>query len=115
MGELVDRTERVLTEADLAKIAGAYHAWRGTASAREAGLTYADEAGFCFSADLETVRGHGYVLTPGRYVGAVEAEEESAAEVRERIAALTEELYGLFDKSAELEKTVREQLGRTDV
>ncbi|MET8331187.1 class I SAM-dependent DNA methyltransferase [Streptomyces sp. NPDC005181] len=114
MGEMVDRTERVLTEADLAKIAGAYHAWRGTTSAREAGLTYEDEAGFCFSADLETVRGHGYVLTPGRYVGAVEAEEEGAEAVAERIAALTEELYGLFEKSAELEKTVRDCLGGID-
>ncbi|MFD5785355.1 type I restriction-modification system subunit M [Streptomyces sp. NPDC127037] len=115
MGEMVDRTERVLTEVDLAKIAGAYHAWRGTASAREAGLAYADEAGFCFSADLATVREHGYVLTPGRYVGAVEAEEESAEAVGGRIAELTEELYGLFEKSAELEKMVREQLGRVDV
>ncbi|MER6017669.1 type I restriction-modification system subunit M [Streptomyces anulatus] len=115
MGEMVDRTERVLTEADLAKIAGTYHAWRGTASAREAGLTYEDEAGFCFSADLARVREHGYVLTPGRYVGAVEAEEESADAVGERIAALTEELYGLFEQSAELETVVREQLGRIDV
>ncbi|AUH42224.1 class I SAM-dependent DNA methyltransferase [Streptomyces sp. CMB-StM0423] len=110
MGEMVDRTERVLTEADLAKIAGAYHAWRGVGSAREAGLTYEDEAGFCFSADLATVREHGYVLTPGRYVGAVEAVEESTEAVGERIAALTEELFALFDRSAELEKTVREQL-----
>ncbi|MFF1810761.1 type I restriction-modification system subunit M [Streptomyces sp. NPDC058251] len=115
MGEMVDRTERVLREADLAKIAGVYHAWRGTASAREAGLTYEDEPGFCFSADLETVRGHGYVLTPGRYVGAVEAEEEGAEAVAERIAALTEELYGLFEKSTQLETVVRERLGRVDV
>ncbi|WP_033326961.1 type I restriction-modification system subunit M [Streptomyces yerevanensis] len=110
MGEMADRTERILTEADLSKIAGTYHAWRGTASAREERLTYADEPGFCFSAHLETVREHGYVLTPGRYVGAVEAEEEDSEAVAARIATLTEELYGLFAKSAELEKTVREQL-----
>jgi type I restriction enzyme M protein len=115
MGEMIDRTERILTDADLAKIAGTYHAWRGTASARAEGLTYADEPGFCFSTNLETVREHGYVLTPGRYVGAIEAEEEDAAAVAARIAALTEELYGLFERSAELEKTVREQLGRVDV
>ncbi|WP_431951195.1 type I restriction-modification system subunit M [Actinacidiphila sp. bgisy167] len=115
MGEMVDRTERVLTDADLARIAGTYHAWRGTASAREAGVTYANEPGFCFSADLATVREHGYVLTPGRYVGAVEAEEEDAEAVATRIASLTEELYRLFERSAELEKTVRKQLGRVDV
>ncbi|MGA5147783.1 type I restriction-modification system subunit M [Streptomyces griseoincarnatus] len=112
MGEMVDRTERVFTEADLAKIADTYHAWRGTPSAREAGQTYEDVPGFCYSANLETVREHGYVLTPGRYVGAVEAEEESAEAVAERMSKLTEELYRLFDKSAHLEKTVRERLGR---
>ncbi|MBV1938210.1 type I restriction-modification system subunit M [Streptomyces sp. BV286] len=110
MGEMADRTERVLTEADLAKIADTYHAWRGTKSAREEGLSYADEPGFCFTADLKTVREHGYVLTPGRYVGAVEAEEEDAGAVAEKIARLTEELYALFDKSDELAKAVRVQL-----
>ncbi|MEV5526847.1 type I restriction-modification system subunit M [Streptomyces prunicolor] len=115
MGEMVDRTERVLTEADLAKIAGAYHAWRGTKSAREEGLSYADEPGFCFTADLKTVREHAYVLTPGRYVGAVEAEEEDAEAVAGKISRLTAELYELFDKSDELAKTVREQLGALDV
>ncbi|WP_033222646.1 type I restriction-modification system subunit M [Kitasatospora phosalacinea] len=115
MGEMVDRTERVLTDAELAKIAGVYHAWRGTASAKADRLTYEDVPGFCYSADLAVAREHGYVLTPGRYVGAVEAEEEDAEAVAERIAALTEELFGLFEKSEELEKTVREQLGRLDV
>ncbi|MEV7481596.1 type I restriction-modification system subunit M [Streptomyces halstedii] len=112
MGQMVDRTERILTEANLTKIAAVYHAWRGTASAREAGVAYADEPGFCFSADLETVREHGYVLTPGRYVGAVAVEEEDAVAGAAKIATLTEELYGLFDESARLEKAVREQLGR---
>ncbi|WTB88210.1 type I restriction-modification system subunit M [Streptomyces cellulosae] len=115
MGEMADRTERVFTEADLRKIADAYHAWRGTASARRASLTYEDVPGFCYSADLEMVREHGYVLTPGRYVGAVAVEEEGAEVVAERISKLTEELYELFDKSTELEKSVREQLGRVDV
>lgn len=111
MGEMVDRTERVLTEADLAKIAGVYHAWRGTASARADGLAYQDESGFCFSADLETVRKQGYILTPGRYVGAVEAEEQDAETLAARITSLTEELFELFAQSAKLEKTVQEQLG----
>jgi type I restriction enzyme M protein len=115
MGEMVDRTERILTDADLMRIAGTYHAWRGTASARAEGLTYTDEPGFCFSATLETVRHHGYVLTPGLYVGSVAADEEDAQVVAERISVLTEELYALFESSAELEKTVREQLGRVDV
>ncbi|CAL9548164.1 type I restriction-modification system subunit M [Streptomyces sp. enrichment culture] len=114
MGEMADRTERVLTEADLAKIAGTYHAWRGTASAKDAGESYADVPGFCASADLKTIQKHGYVLTPGRYVGAAEAEEEDAEAVGEKIARLTGELYELFDKSDDLAKTVREQLGRVN-
>ncbi|MGV9221362.1 class I SAM-dependent DNA methyltransferase [Streptomyces albogriseolus] len=115
MGQMVDRTERILPEADLKKIADTYHAWRGTSSAREAGLTYEDVPGFCYSANLEKVREHGYVLTPGRYVGAVEAEKEDAEAVAEKVGKLTEELYELFNRSADLEKLVREQLGRIDV
>ncbi|WP_030235194.1 type I restriction-modification system subunit M [Streptomyces sp. NRRL S-455] len=114
-GEMVDRTERAFSEEDLRKIADTYHAWRGTASAGEAGLTYEDVLGYCYSADLEEVREHGYVLTPGRYVGAAEAEEEDAEAVAERISELTEELFGLFDESAELEKSIREQLGAIHV
>ncbi|WP_280317997.1 type I restriction-modification system subunit M [Nocardia wallacei] len=110
MGAMVDRTERIMTDADVAKIAGAYHAWRGTKSARDEGLSYEDEPGFCFTADLNTVREHGYVLTPGRYVGTIEAEEEDAETVAGKIARLTGELYELFDMSDELAKTVREQL-----
>ncbi|WP_030895101.1 MULTISPECIES: type I restriction-modification system subunit M [unclassified Streptomyces] len=114
-GEMVDRTERAFSEEDLRKIADTYHAWRGTASAGEAELTYEDVLGYCYSADLEEVREHGYVLTPGRYVGAAEAEEEDAEAVAERISELTEELFGLFDESAELEKSIREQLGAIHV
>ncbi|MFK4146864.1 type I restriction-modification system subunit M [Streptomyces sp. NPDC004065] len=114
MGEMVDRTERVLPEADLSRIADTYHAWRGTPSAREAGLAYEDVPGFCYSADIEKVREHGYVLTPGRYVGAVDAEEEEPEVVAQRIADLTGELYELFDKSEVLAKTVRERLGEID-
>ncbi|GAA0664631.1 class I SAM-dependent DNA methyltransferase [Streptomyces thermocarboxydovorans] len=110
LGEMVDRTERILTDADIRKIANTYHAWRGTASARAAGLSYEDQPGFCYSADLETVRGQGHVLLPGRYVGAAEAEEEAPEAVSRRISKLTADLFELFDRSAELEKAVRIQL-----
>ena len=72
MGSLVDRTHRELTEDDVAKIAGTYHAWRGDAGAGK----YKDVPGFCKSATLEEIRKHGHVLTPGRYVGAGAAEDD---------------------------------------
>ena len=68
----VDRTHRELTEDEIARIAAAYHAWRGG----EGAAGYADESGFCKSASLEEVRKHGHVLTPGRYVGAAPQEDD---------------------------------------
>ncbi|MFH9429541.1 type I restriction-modification system subunit M [Streptomyces sp. NPDC017615] len=98
MGEMVDRTERNLTEADLAKIAGTYHAWRGTASAQEANLAYQDESGFCFSADVATVREHEYALAPARYVGVgPPVAVEPQAVPRSGPAALMKDLYAIFD------------------
>ncbi|MEY9211465.1 SAM-dependent DNA methyltransferase [Thermobifida halotolerans] len=115
MGTMVDRTERVFTDEDLAKISDTYHAWRGTKSARDKKLSYEDVPGFCYSATLQEIAKHDHVLTPGRYVGAAEPEEDPNAEpVEERIARLTKELFAHFDESARLEAVVREQLGRID-
>ena len=85
LGRMVDRTHRDLPAEDIARVAGAYHAWRGEPDAGD----YADEPGFCKSATLEEVRRHGHVLTPGRYVGAAPQEEdgEPFAEKMARLAA----------------------------
>ena len=72
MGVLVDRTRRELTDEEVQKIADTYHAWRGEKDAGE----YADVAGFCKSASMDDIRKHGHVLTPGRYVGATEQEDD---------------------------------------
>lgn len=72
LGVLVDRTRRELTDEEVQKIADTYHAWRGEEGAGE----YADVAGFCKSASMDDIRKHGHVLTPGRYVGAAEVEDD---------------------------------------
>ena len=64
LGRMADRTHRELTDEDIARIAGAYHAWRDGAD------VYEDLPGFCKSAPLDELRRHAHVLTPGRYVGA---------------------------------------------
>jgi type I restriction enzyme M protein len=72
LGTMVDRTHRELTDDDVARIAGTYHAWRCDPESGE----YADIPGFSKSVTLEVIRGHGHVLTPGRYVGAPDAEDD---------------------------------------
>ena len=87
MGRMVDRTHRELTDEDVAKIAKTYHAWRGDPDSGE----YRDTAGFCKSATLEEIRQHGHVLTPGRYVGAPEQEEDEEP-CEAKMARLVEQL-----------------------
>jgi len=103
----VDRTHNELTAAHIARIAGAYHAWRG-----EPGLPpYADAPGFCRAATLDEMRGHGYVLTPGRYVGAEEVEDDGEP-FEEKMTRLVETLEQQFAESAQLEQAIRQNLQR---
>ena len=107
LGHLVDRTHRELTDAEVARVAGIYHAWRGEAGAG----AYADVPGFCKSATTEDIAAQGYVLTPGRYVGAEEAEEDGEpfeAKMARLVATLEEQLAD----SGKLEAQIRENLQR---
>jgi len=111
LGHMVDRAERALSDEDIARIANTFHAWRGTPSAVEAGLDYDDVLGFCKSATLADIKAADYALTPGRYVGAPEADDDGEP-IEEKIERLTKELFAAFDESTRLEQVVREQLGR---
>jgi len=115
LGTLIDRTERILTAEDIAKIANTYHAWRGAPSARQASRTYEDIAGFCYSADLNEIRKNDHVLAPGRYVVAAESGDDQSEPTAEKIDRLTKELFACFDESSRLEQVVRAQLELLDV
>ena len=101
LGRMVDRTHRELTDEDIARIAGTYHAWRGE---KDAGK-YVDVPGFCKSANLDEIRKHGYILTPGRYVGA-EAQEDDGEPFDLKIKRLKQELGEQFMESQNLEKDI---------
>jgi len=118
LGHMVDRAERALSNEDIAKIAGTYHAWRGTAAVDAVPelvegkrRTYADEAGFAYSANLEEIKAADYALTPGRYVGAADPEDD-AEPIEDKIARLRVQLFAQFDESERLAAVVREQLRR---
>ncbi|MCC7106664.1 MAG: SAM-dependent DNA methyltransferase [Chloroflexi bacterium] len=107
LGTLTDRVHRELTDDDIAKIAGSYHAWRGD----EGGAEYADVPGFCKSATLEEIRQHGHVLTPGRYVGADVADEEDEP-FDEKMARLSKALRQQMDQATRLDVAIVANLER---
>ncbi len=109
MGTLVDRVHRELSEEDLNTIAGVYHNWRNTVGANPSVRPYEDKAGWWKSATLDDIKGHGYVLTPGRYVGAEEVEDDGVP-FEEKMKGLSAELYAQFAKADELETTIRKNL-----
>jgi len=90
LGSMVDRVHRELTDADVAKIAGTYHAWRGDKDAGQ----YSDVPGFCKSGTIDDIRKHRHVLTPGRYIGAEEQADDGEP---------------FEDKMRRLSKNLREQ------
>ncbi|MEC4761744.1 N-6 DNA methylase [Mycobacterium sherrisii] len=108
-GHLVDRTERVLTDAEVTRIADTYHAWSGAASAK--GIDYQNVPGFCRSVATDEIAAANYLLTPGRYVGTAVAESD-AQPAAAKITRLTKDLLHALDESARLETAVREQVRR---
>ena len=119
LGRMETRVNRTFDDSDIEKIAQAVHAWRhdgelpSPASGRGVGRDgrYADEPGFCASVKLGTIAEHGYVLTPGRYVGAEEVEDDNEA-FADKMAMLTSRLFEQMAKGAELDEVIRARLGR---
>ena len=101
MGEMVTRKVRELTEQDILKIADSVAAFQQG--------TLEDEKGFCAVATLDDIAKQDYILTPGRYVGIAEAEDDGEP-FKEKMARLTNELTTLFEQSHEQEDEIRRQL-----
>lgn len=106
MGELVERSLRAFSAEDIQKIADTYHKWRGSYKGEG---EYEDIQGFCKSATLEEIKENDYILTPGRYVG-IEEEEDDGIPFEEKMETLTKELSEQFKKSRELEEEIRKNL-----
>ena len=105
LGVLTDRIHRELTAAESARIADTYHAWRSGKGA----TAYADVPGFCKSATTAEIAAHGHVLTPGRYVGAEEVEDDGDP-FEEKMPRLVAELHAQFAESAKLEQAIQANL-----
>jgi type I restriction enzyme M protein len=104
-GEMETRTLRTLNNNDIAKIAGTYHSWRN----REPEVAYENVPGFCKTASLEEVASHDFVLTPGRYVGAADIEDDGEP-IEEKITRLKAELLAEFGEGRRLEGLIRDRL-----
>lgn len=105
MGSMVSRVNRELTDDDIDRITQVYHTWKGL----NADETYSDVAGFCKSATVEEIASQGYVLTPGRYVGAEDVEDEGEP-FEVKMPKLVAELEAMFAESAKLEAQIRESM-----
>jgi type I restriction enzyme M protein len=102
LGFMKDRVLRDFTPDDIKKVADTFHAWQHHEG-------YADEPGFCYSASLDDIRKHEHVLTPGRYVGAEEQQEDGEA-FADKMARLTAQLAEQFAESAKLEGEIKKNL-----
>ena len=103
IGYMKDRVLRDFTEEDITKIADTFHAWQTSDG-------YEDQAAFCQSATLEEIKNNDFVLTPGRYVGTAEQEDDGVP-FAEKMQNLTALLKEQFAKSAELEAEIKKNLG----
>jgi len=107
LGSMISRRQKELTDADLAKIADAYHRWRS----KEPAQAYKDEAGFCKAVNIHEIRKNNFILTPGRYIDFREQEEDGEA-FDEKMQRLTATLKEQMTKAATLDEQIKENLAK---
>ena len=107
IGDMISRTQRELDNEAVERISSTYTAWKGD---ENSDLNYHDKPGFCVSTDIEKIREHGFVITPGRYVGIAPLEPDSRS-FEEVINKLTSSLKQSLEESKRIEDSVRTSLG----
>jgi len=107
VGFMKDRTHREFTEEDISKVAKTYHNWRTK------GGKYKDIKGFCKTATLAEIEKHNFVLTPGRYVG-IQEEEDDGIAFKEKMDVLLRELSDQMKAEKKLNETIATQLNTLD-
>jgi len=110
LGSMISRVQSELTDEVIARIADTVAAWRGQPEKTAKNEIYADIPGYCRSVKLAEIAEHGHVLTPGRYVGAEEVEDDDEA-FADKMQKLTEKLGEQMAKGAELDALIRQKLG----
>ncbi len=111
IGSMISRTNKELTTDDIADIARTYHAWRGEKKDADGNEleSYKDEAGYSKSASLDDIKANDFVLTPGRYVGAAEIEDDGIP-FEVKMKELSQTLYSQMEQAEELDKAIRQNL-----
>lgn len=120
MGYMKDRVHREFTDEDMDKISSTYHNWRNAPQPPEGGVqkshlgdlkVYEDTKGFCKSAKLADIEKHGYVLTPGRYVGITDVIDDGIP-FEDKMRELTAKLSEQMKKEKELDEEIKKQLAK---
>jgi type I restriction enzyme M protein len=122
MGNLVDRRHRDFSESDINYLSEQYHLWMSSDELLEHtreqlndrfSITdaYGDIPGFCYSANLEEIRNQSYILTPGRYVGTVDIDEDEES-IEEQLEKLKSELMQQFELNTTLQQSIKDSLGK---
>lgn len=123
IGSMISRTQKEFGVEDIERIASTYHKWKhdepsfrkrlikegATLPSIEPGDLYEDQAGYCKSATLDDMRKHDYVLTPGRYVGAADIEDDGIA-FEIKMSEMSQMLYAQMEESAKLDEVIRKNL-----
>jgi type I restriction enzyme M protein len=107
-GALISRKNKAFTDEDISKISQVYHNWRNL------DCKYEDIQGFCKSATIKEVEDNNYVLTPGRYVGTEDIEDDGVS-FEDKAAAISQNLFNFFKESNELQERIKQNLKKVGI